>query len=329
MPHSKDSNIDAESATLSIGDVSKATGIPVETLRTWERRYGFPRPERTGSGHRKYRLSVVAHLELVQLALDRGMRAAQVIGESTETLRALLDLTQPEPGAAPIVVDAAPSCVEQPALEASIKSAIEGWMQAVITLDEATLQHAFERAWFTRGAMSFLHDLVAPFLTEIGIAWYEGRIAVIHEQFASAQLRTFLATHWRAFSARAQGPQIICATLPGEYHAVGLHMIAVVMAMAGCQILFLGCDSPLSTIAQAATQPDVKAALISVSSAANVSRVKQQLSELRAQLPEGFPVVIGGAGAPSDVQDALHLSDLLSLHAWAVQHCPLHASYNR
>ena len=36
-------------AMLSIGAVAKATGIRVETLRTWERRYGFPRPERTGS----------------------------------------------------------------------------------------------------------------------------------------------------------------------------------------------------------------------------------------------------------------------------------------
>jgi len=36
----------APSARLTIGALSRATGIPVETLRTWESRYGFPEPER-------------------------------------------------------------------------------------------------------------------------------------------------------------------------------------------------------------------------------------------------------------------------------------------
>jgi DNA-binding transcriptional regulator YiaG len=33
-----------EPVTLSIGTLSSATGVPVDTLRTWERRYGFPAP---------------------------------------------------------------------------------------------------------------------------------------------------------------------------------------------------------------------------------------------------------------------------------------------
>ena len=33
--------------TMSIGEVAALTGVPAETLRTWERRYGFPAPERS------------------------------------------------------------------------------------------------------------------------------------------------------------------------------------------------------------------------------------------------------------------------------------------
>jgi hypothetical protein len=44
----------AEPGQISIGALSRATGIPVETLRTWEARYGFPIPERKRSGHRVY-----------------------------------------------------------------------------------------------------------------------------------------------------------------------------------------------------------------------------------------------------------------------------------
>ncbi|MEC9398125.1 MAG: MerR family transcriptional regulator, partial [Myxococcota bacterium] len=63
-----------ETATLSIGAVSQATGIPVETLRTWERRYGFPSPERSDGGHRQYNASIVEHLNLISRALEQGHR---------------------------------------------------------------------------------------------------------------------------------------------------------------------------------------------------------------------------------------------------------------
>jgi MerR family transcriptional regulator, light-induced transcriptional regulator len=41
-------------AVLSIGEVSRRTGIPVAGLRNWEQRYGLPRPQRSPSGQRRY-----------------------------------------------------------------------------------------------------------------------------------------------------------------------------------------------------------------------------------------------------------------------------------
>jgi DICT domain-containing protein len=40
---------------LSIGTVAGRTGVSVPVLRAWERRYGFPVPMRSASGHRRYR----------------------------------------------------------------------------------------------------------------------------------------------------------------------------------------------------------------------------------------------------------------------------------
>src|SRR5690242_9921414 len=44
----------ATAARLTIREVSARTGVPVETLRVWERRYGVPAPVRLPSGHRRY-----------------------------------------------------------------------------------------------------------------------------------------------------------------------------------------------------------------------------------------------------------------------------------
>ena len=50
---------------LSIGALARATSIRVETLRTWERRYGYPLPERKPSGHRVYPVASVSRLRRI------------------------------------------------------------------------------------------------------------------------------------------------------------------------------------------------------------------------------------------------------------------------
>jgi MerR family transcriptional regulator, light-induced transcriptional regulator len=58
-------------------------GVSPNTLRSWERRYGFPRPERSSGGHRQYSLTEIESLRLtlaetlnvssaISLACERG-----------------------------------------------------------------------------------------------------------------------------------------------------------------------------------------------------------------------------------------------------------------
>ena len=81
--------------TMTIGAVSRATGIPVNTLRTWERRYNFPVAERSNGGQRIYAPNVVPHLNLINQALQQGFRPKQVMCISFEELRDLLGKNTP------------------------------------------------------------------------------------------------------------------------------------------------------------------------------------------------------------------------------------------
>lgn len=65
------SNLDEHS--LSIGDVVRATGIGEDTLRAWERRYGFPLPRREPSGHRRYAPEEVERILRLVAERDRGI----------------------------------------------------------------------------------------------------------------------------------------------------------------------------------------------------------------------------------------------------------------
>lgn len=67
---------------LSIGEISRMTGVSVATLRTWELRHGFPVPNRLPSGHRRYDASVVGAVQTVVRQRETGTRLETAIAEA-------------------------------------------------------------------------------------------------------------------------------------------------------------------------------------------------------------------------------------------------------
>ena len=78
-----------EADGFGIGAVSQMTGIDEHTLRIWERRYGFPRPERSSGGTRQYTNADVYRLRLIRQALARGHRPREVVGKDVLAMEAL------------------------------------------------------------------------------------------------------------------------------------------------------------------------------------------------------------------------------------------------
>ena len=75
---------------FNIGVVERETGIGKDTLRVWERRYGFPLPVRCEGEDRLYPENQVEQLRLIKRLLDSGMRPARVVGLGVVELNALL-----------------------------------------------------------------------------------------------------------------------------------------------------------------------------------------------------------------------------------------------
>lgn len=76
-----------------IGQVAELTGVSVNTLRTWERRYGLVSPERTRGGLRTYSAEQVERLRLVRLLTRAGGSVSLLAPLSLESLRARLVAT--------------------------------------------------------------------------------------------------------------------------------------------------------------------------------------------------------------------------------------------
>jgi methylmalonyl-CoA mutase cobalamin-binding subunit len=298
--------IPSTAGKLSIGALSRATGIPIETLRTWERRYGFPIPERKPSGHRVYSLSSVPRLRRIADALGRGHRAAEVVSASE------VDLTQ--------LLEATPFRTPRP--QSEVLPPETGWnpailLRAVEHFDPASLTHHLMTDWTLLGPLEFLRARVVPLIRAIGDAWEAKRLDIRHEHFLSERVGDLLRTLRLRFEERASGPLVVLATLPGEAHGLGLQMAALVLAAAGCRTLYLGTDLPVPEIATLARDMNARAVAISMSAARRGRAAAAHLGRLRTLLPRRVTLLVGGDGAPQSRKGMDLIQDFAALEAWA------------
>ncbi|HEY0937894.1 MAG TPA: MerR family transcriptional regulator, partial [Trebonia sp.] len=68
---------------LTIGELAARTGVPAPTLRSWENRYGFPRPQRMAAGHRRYHERDITLIEEVLRQRAAGLSLPAAISQAT------------------------------------------------------------------------------------------------------------------------------------------------------------------------------------------------------------------------------------------------------
>jgi methylmalonyl-CoA mutase cobalamin-binding subunit len=275
---------------LSIAAVERETGLGKDTLRAWERRYGFPVPQRDAAGIRGYPRSLVDRLTLIRRALLAGQRPGRLLAlPPSELDRVLADLAsappaRPRPTAprANAVLDVGEGLV---ALRAGGAEALRHWL----TLGLA-------RA----GLASFVVDGVAPLTVAVGEAWLAGGIAVYQEHLYSEAVQSVLRRALVPFQTglEPRPPRMLLTTVPGEAHGLGLLMVEALMTLEACRCLSLGTQTPVADIAAAAAAHRIDVVALSCSESLLAAEALPALAELRARLPASVQIWAGG-GSPA------------------------------
>lgn len=261
---------------LTIQELEHASGILRDTLRIWEKRYGFPAPSRNSKGERVYDRSTVEQLALITRLLDAGHRIGRIATLSLSELMALLpERTNP------------------------YSDETTRLLEVIRRLDSNQLYGELSRLRQQHGAYRFVRDLVAPLNHAVGEAWFAGQIGVLEEHCYSEQVGLLLKQLLREEQQSVQVGKILMATMPGEQHAVGLLMAACVCHLEGLEVLYAGPQTPLDDIVRGATTADCHVVGISCSPHGNRRVIAQQLVRLRRQLPESIALWVGGAGIES------------------------------
>ena len=203
-----------------IGEFARRVGVTPELLRAWEQRYGLLRPVRTPGGFRLYGENDAERVARMRRALDEGLSAAE---------------------AARVALESAPSP------DGLIDEARARLMRAIESYDEAAVQAALDDGLAAFGLETFVRDLILPTLSAVGRGWEQGSVEISQEHFASNLIRGRLLSLARLWG-RGSGPLALLACPPGEQHDISLLAFGLILRSHGWRILFLGADTPLSTI---------------------------------------------------------------------------------
>lgn len=294
---------------LSIGAVARETGISIEALRMWERRYGSPESIRLPSGHRRYPLSEVNRLRTVARALDAGYRAGQVVGASLDELNELLRA----------VKNALPEGENQGEARKRFEeeTVTARWLEATQQLDDEALTNQFYRDWGQLGPLRFVNERVIRFLRRLGDGWIAGEITVAEEHFASERLSDFLAGQWRRMNERLGGRPLLVASLPGDPHRLGLHMVSTVAAAAEQKVVYVGPQTPIRELISATRRVHPVALCLSISGVMDQRQSIRSVDELRVAIDEDVSMVVGGEGAPLPQPGVHRITEFTEFYDWA------------
>ncbi|MFN0163231.1 MAG: MerR family transcriptional regulator [Burkholderiales bacterium] len=263
--------------TASIGAVERDTGLSKDTLRVWERRYGFPMPLRDDAGERVYTEEQVQRLRAIKRLMDRGMRPGKLMGLDEAELQRLAQS-------------------HESTVDSAGNAAIATFVDLVRAHKGDELRHALGRAMVQLGLARFVTELVAPLTTAVGESWVRGELEIYEEHFYTESLQVVLRGAIAGMPAAPGPPRILLTTFPGEQHSLGLLMAETLLVMEGAQCVSLGTEMPVWDIARAAQAHGADVVALSFSLAYSPTRATEGLAELR-RLVEPATEIWAGAGS--------------------------------
>lgn len=274
----------------AIAEVERDTGIGKDTLRVWERRYGFPQPLRDSLGERLYPLDQVHKLRLIKRLMDTGYRPGKIVAQSVEQLQDLLNGMS--------LVKGAEDCASSPP-EPSALDANAPWLRWLAEDRSDLIKQALRQHIIKQGLGSTVEDLVAPLCVYVGEAWLRGELSVYQEHLFSATLQQVLREAIASVEASSptlgQHPRVLLATTPGEYHSLGLLMAECYLALESCARFELGSSTPVVEILQAIEHMKIDVLALSFSAYASRNDVISSLQQLIDGVPAGVEIWAGGS----------------------------------
>jgi len=254
----------------NIKAVVQRTGVPADTVRAWERRYGIPLPQRTAGGQRAYSEHDITIIVWLRERTEEGITISQAVS----LLHAIGE---------DVVTNAVP-ITRMPTVGArSPETVTADLLDAFLHYDQGAADTLVGEAFVLFGVEDVFLQIIRPALVEIGEKWHRAEIPTTVEHFASQFTKRKLLGLISMYDNRYAPWKIVIGCPPNEYHETGALILSLFMLRQGWQVLYLGPDVPVDDLVETVNtvQPDmVCVSATGMESAASIVQIGESLARI-------------------------------------------------
>lgn len=184
-------------------------------------------------------------------------------------------------------------------------------IQGRLYLDRAELG-----SWWSVG------ERIGSVLHRIGSAWATGRISISQEHQASELLTRGLSWCVSTLPVLPGSARALLATVEGEAHTLGLHLVELTLRELGWTCVWLGANTPTRELQRVVESASFTLVCVSASRASRDSDLLRRAARHlhRSSRKHGATLVVGGGGAwPDPFPWGTRLGSLGELHQLAAR----------
>jgi DNA-binding transcriptional MerR regulator/methylmalonyl-CoA mutase cobalamin-binding subunit len=277
--------------------VANRTGLTVDLIRAWEKRYHVVEPARSDTKRRLYSDYDIERLRLIRIAKQNGRRLVDVAPLTLEALRDVVSEDSRYEVSQDVQAEIYRPSWTSPLESSESADDIDALLFSVQTMDQHRFDQLLQEGLVKQSLPAFLQTVIGPLLSEIGESTRLGKMRIAHEHMATAHLRTFIGALRFRETYTGNEPKIVITTPTGQLHELGALMVAALVSVDGWLPVYLGPNTPADEIAACAMQSGARAVSLSLTYPADDPRIPTELTRLRSQLESNIPVFVGGSAA--------------------------------
>jgi len=215
--------------SFTIKDLENLSGIKAHTIRIWEQRYSFLKPQRSDTNIRHYSNDELKAILNIALLNKYGYKISHIDKMTLPEINdKLLTLSQSQAQQERIVNDL---------------------IQLLIDLEIEKIDQTLNNYIHAKGIEKTITQIIFPFLERIGILWLTNHVNPAQEHLVSNLIRQKIIIGIENCNTEPSSNETVLLFLPeGEHHELGLLFISYLLKNKGVKSIYLGADVPLKDV---------------------------------------------------------------------------------
>jgi MerR family transcriptional regulator, light-induced transcriptional regulator len=214
---------------FTIKDLENLSGVKAHTIRVWEQRYSFIKPQRTETNIRYYNCEELKTILNVALLAKNGFKISHIDKmELGEVSKHIVSLSAPE---------------------ARQEKLVNELIQCMVNTNLEGFENILDNQILAKGLDKTITQVVFSFLDRTGILWQTGHINAGQEHIVTNIIRQKLIVGIEGVTTHVTCDKKALLFLPeGEFHELGLLYVSYLLKRRGARVFYMGSNVPLSDV---------------------------------------------------------------------------------